>query len=138
MTFKSSVHILCTIYLVQSNSTFFIKKGFPSPNILYFHTIDHIIENNFTSSIENQKICFICSHADILLLYNNFISKIQFIPIFYCKTTPFFCIIPMTIFTNSIKILKIAKIRMNNTRLELVSIQEMWTKKNLSIFYLRS
>jgi len=44
----------------------------------------------------------------------------------------------MTIFTNSIKILKIAKIRMNNTRLELVSIQEMWTKKNLSIFYLRS
>jgi|GEM_PF-6138226 len=37
----------------------------------------------------------------------------------------------MTIFTNSIKILKIAKIRMNNTRLELVSIQEMWTRKKI-------
>ena len=40
----------------------------------------------------------------------------------------------MTIFTNSIKILKIAKIRMNNTRLELVSIQEMWTRKKSEHF----
>jgi len=40
----------------------------------------------------------------------------------------------MTIFTKSIKILKIAKIRLNNARLELVSIQEMRTRKKSEHF----
>ena len=104
------------MYLVQSKRYFFIRSedlNFLAYSLIFPHDWLYI-ENNFGISIENQENRFICSYADILLLCNNFLLKIQFIPILSCNTTLFFCLIPMTIFTKSIKILKIAKIHTNN------------------------